>query len=305
MARSKNLHFVQHQVDIQQPAEGGDNWANGVIQSDVNLSKKYGRTIRNGNNYRLVGYGATLRSKTGNDQVDSGFACTVGIEYAPTTHVSAKAWNNMFNIWRRQKNLAGTQGQSVRYDDFECGYTNNHRLGLGRNSQVAMKGITDINKEDVVIYGSSTDGDVVSLEDYWNSLQSVPSESYTPFGYVIKPAKFDYFFPEKAFLYTSATFSSMVDTDTIPDTLGNGISMSDLEWLPDDNHINMLTGTSYFFVKGIPPDTGAQLADELTLIITLIYEGWSPLVAAKPSKKGKISHRKSRGNRKGGRRGKR
>lgn len=304
MARSKNLHVVQHQIDLEQPSEGGDNWASGVIQSDVNLSQKYGRTIRNGNNYRLVGYGATLRSKSGNDEVDLGFAVTVGLEYCPTTRVSAKAWNSMFNIWRRQKNLAGTQGSLVRYDDFECGFTGNNPLPSARNSKVAMKGITDDDTEEVVIYGDSTDGSHVSLEDYYNSLQNIPVKSYTPFGTTIKEPKYEGFFPAKATLYTSATFSGMVDNEITSDMYGNAISMSDLEFFPDDNHINMLTGTSYFYVKGIPPDTDTQAADELTLIITLIYEGWSPLVAARPNKKGKLMS-KPRTRRKGGRRGKR
>lgn len=306
MARSKNLHYVQHSIDVTQQPEGGDNWASGVIQADVNLSQKYGRTIRNGNNYRLVGYGATLRSKTGLDQVDVGFAGTVGIEYCPTTHTSAKAWNDMFKIWRRQKNLAGTQGQSVRYDDFEVGFTNNQLLDATRNSELYMTGLGDSFKEKVAIYGDSVVSTTVTLEDYWNSLQPIPDPSTNPFGVTIKEPKYDNTFPEKATLYTSAAFSSTVDVASSPDSLAGGLALSDLEWLPDDNHINMMTGTCYFYFKGVPPDTVVSLADELKLIITLVYEGWSPLVAARPTrKKGKISHRKSRGNRKGGRRGKR
>ena len=63
MARSKNLHIVQLEVEVQQPDDPQSpvNWASGVIQVDELLSKELGRTIRNGNSFRLVGFGSTLR----------------------------------------------------------------------------------------------------------------------------------------------------------------------------------------------------------------------------------------------------
>lgn len=278
MPRSRNLHYVQHQVDLTQSDDPDLNWADGLIQVDEVLSKKYGRTIRNGNNFRLVGYGATLRAKSGRDEVDTGFACTVGIQYCPTTKHSADAWNMMYKSWLQQKKLKSAVGRNVRYDDLEMGWDGPYTLPTARNSVIAMEGIDDAFEEKIVLYGTSNPGTHVSLESFWDNMKPVPAPSQTPFGTVIKTAKYDDVFPDRCTLYCSSTFSSMLDVGSTPDSLGGALALSEIDWLPSDNHINHMTGTLFFYVKGIPYDTGAQIEDELTLIITLVYEGWSPLV---------------------------
>lgn len=270
---------MQVQLDLTQPDDNeGSNWGSGIIQVDAELSKKYGRTIRNGNNYRLVGYGATLRSKQGRDEVDTGFATTVGIQYCPTTKHSVDAWNMMYRQWLKQKKLKSAAGQFVRYDDLELGWTKDDFLPTGRNSTIAMGGISDNFEEKIVVYGESIDGVNVSLEQYWENMRPIPPASETAYGVIIKEPKFDNVFPERMTLYCSSTFSSMVDTSSLPDSLGGALATSEINWLPTDNHLNHMTGTLYYYVKGLPIDTGAQLPDELTVIVTLVYEGWNPLV---------------------------
>lgn len=85
MARSKQLHYVQHEVNIEQPDDPQGNWADGVIQVDALLSQKFGRTIRNGNAFRLVGYGASLRGFNSASDVDVGFAGVASLQYCPVT----------------------------------------------------------------------------------------------------------------------------------------------------------------------------------------------------------------------------
>lgn len=297
MPRSKQLHYVQRNVDLTQPNDPEENWASGVIQVDANLSSKFGRTIRNGNKFRLVGYGLTLRGKDGRDEVDTGFAATLGINYCPVTKHSVEAQQSLYKEWRKQQKLAGIYGKNVRYDDFEIGWEGpSLLLDPARNSRIHASGLFDThdNVEYIAIYGDSSSGSHLSLKDYWNNRQPIPAASSTEFGTVIKTPKFTAEFPDPPTLYASSTFSSIAETETVTQLVG-GEATSPLTWLPSDNHIAHLTGTLYYYIKGIPGDTATQFADELTAIITLVYEGWSPLnSAAAMNWSSKKSRKKSR-----------
>ncbi len=278
MARSKNIHVIQHEVTITQPANTAGNAFDELIQVDVNLSEKLGRTIRNGNCFRLTGYGTALRSYDGSSDVDLGFGVTTAIQYAPVTKSSIQAWKGMFSQWKKQKNLANAQGGLVRYDDFEAGWDGSRTLPAGRNSTVRMTGLSDTNSEDVVLYGPSLNGAQVSLESYYDNLQPISVASTDPFGATIKSPKFTNRFPPSISLYSASTFSAGLETDTAPDSFEQGIAMTEMHWLPADNHISHLTGTLRVWGKVTPPDTAFQIPDDLKLIITLVYEGWNPIV---------------------------
>lgn len=289
MGRSKNIHLVNLEVNITQPNNASANWAEGVIQVDELMSKKLGRTIRNGNSFRLIGYGATLRGfNTGSDQ-DVGFAGVANLRYCPVTAHSVGAHQKLFRAWNRQKKLKSSVGEFVRYDDFEVGWSPAHSLAAGRQSNIAMEGINDATLETISIYGNSVAGSDVTLQEFYDNLNPVndASENYT--GSIIKEPKFDKHFPIEGQLAASATFSATTDVTSIPDTLAGQVALADMQWLPSDNHISHLTGTLYYFFKGVAGDTAAQIADELKLIITLAYEGWSPLNTAAA-----MSPRKSR-----------
>lgn len=280
MARSKNIHLINYEVEITQPDEPEGDWAIGVIQVDELLSKKLGRTIRNGNGFRLIGYGATLRGfNTGSDQ-DVGFAGVATIAYCPLTAHSVGAHQKLFRAWQRQKKLKSAVGEFVRYDDFEVGWSPAHSLAAGRQSNLAMEGINDATLEAVSIYGSSVAGSDVTLQEYYNNLNPVNPSSTSYVGTIIKAPKFDAHFPIEGRLNAPATFSSMVDVSSTPDTLAGQVATNDMQWLPSDNHISHLTGTLLYFFKGVAGDTAVQLPDELKLVITLAYEGWSPLNTA-------------------------
>lgn len=284
MGRSKNLHIVQHELTIVQPDDASNNWAAGTIQVDVELSKELGRTIRNGNTFRLVGYGSNLRGFTGASDQDVGFAGVTGVQFCPVTKNGVGAWQSLQKQWYKQKALSSGVGKYVRYDDFEVGWTQSFPLAVGRNSGILMGGLGDTTTETVGIYGTSVDGAYVSLATYYDNLNPIPAESEDPFGAVIKTAKYTDKFPDHRTLLMPTTFTSNMDAVDVPDSYAGGIAMGDIQWLPSDNHLSHMTGTLYYYFKGVAPDTATQLADELKLVITLVYEGWAPLAETRSSR---------------------
>jgi len=292
MGRSKNLHIIQKELTIVQPDDPSANWAVGVIQADANLSQELGRTIRNGNSFRLVGYGASLRGFIGSSDQDVGFAGVTSIQYCPVTKNGVGAWQSLQKQWMKQKQLSSGVGKYVRYDDFELGWDATNLLPTARNSAILMGGLNDANSEQVGLYGTSVDGSYVSLEGYYDNLNPIPAVSEDPFGAVIKTAKFSNKFPNFRILTAPTSFSAQVDTGTTPDTYAGGIATGDINWLPADNHLSHMTGTLRYFFKGVAPDTAVQFPDELKLTITLVYEGWAPLAkvrSAKPMTKKQLS----------------
>lgn len=292
MGRSKNLHIVQHSVDIIQPSDPDQNWADGVIQVDVNLSKELGRTIRNGNSFRLIGYGANLKGFSGSSDQDVGFAGTAVVNFCPVTKNGVGAHQKMYKQWMRQKQLAGAVGEFVRYDDFEVGWASGLELPAARNSHLRTTGLGDTTDEDVVLYGTSVDGDRVSLESFYDNLNPIGAPSENPFGTVIKTAKFDDKFPDQRSLIMATTFTGLTDEAPIPDAYHGGLAMGDISWLPSDNHLSHMTGTLYYYFKGVSPAAGGAIPDELKLTITLIYEGWSSLAPTTRTPSKKVTSRK-------------
>jgi len=284
MGRSKNLHFVQHSVHIEQPDDPDNNWAVGVIQADVELSKELGRTIRNGNTFRLVGYGATLRGFTGSSDQDVGFAGVTGIQFCPVTKNGVGAWQSLQKQWYKQKALSSGVGKYVRYDDFEVGWDSTNSLSAGRQSTVLMGGLNDAAAESIGLYGASIDGSYVSLSSYYDNLNPIPAESEDPFGAVIKTSKYVDKFPDLRTLYHPTSYSSINQSGIPAEGYAGGIATGEINWLPSDNHLSHMTGTLRFYFKGIPGDAAIPIADELKLVITLVYEGWAPLAETRSSK---------------------
>lgn len=294
MARSKNLHIVNYTVEIEQPNDPSADWATGVIQVDALLSEQLGRTIRNGNAFRLVGMGAQLRGFTGSPDQDVGFSGVTSIQYCPVTRQSAGAHDKMFRQWRKQKQLRSGVGEFVRYDDFEVSWSQTALLPTARRSSIRMTGLDDSSTETIGLFGASTDGAYVSIEDFYNSLNPVDDPSKNPFGNVIKEPKFTEKFPSAVNLEIPSSFSAVADVTSTPDELFGQVATGEMIWLPSDNHISHLTGTLNYFFKGVSADTIGQIADSLKLTITLVYEGWSPLnTKRRSSKKSSMAKGKS------------
>jgi hypothetical protein len=291
MARSKNLHIVQIEVEVQQPDDpiSPGNWAEGIIQVDSLLSKELGRTIRNGNAFRLVGFGSTLRGFTTTADLDVGFAGTSVVQYCPVTKNGVSAHQKLYKQWMRQKQLKGSVGEFVRYDDFELGWDTSNYLPVGRQSTIFAQGMGDAVAEKIVIYGTSADGNRITLESFWDNLNPIATPSEDPFGTVIKTPKFVNKFPDWRALEMPTAFSANAYEAPTGTGYAGAVAMGQIQWLPSDNHLSHMTGTLAYFFKGIAPDTDIPPAnpDELKLTITLVYEGWSSLlpVTSTPSKK--------------------
>lgn len=275
MSRSKQLHYIQHTVNITQADIAQNNWAEGVIQVDLNLSQRFGKTIRNGNQFRLVGYGSSLRGYLGSSDIDTGFAGVTALRMCPVTTNSVNAHQKLYSAWQRQKKLASVVGEFVRYDDFEVGWSPSDPLGAGRTSTILMEGITDTTPEQISLYGTSAAGTSVTLESFYDNLSPIPAQSTTYTGGTIKAPKYEDKFPTYVELTMPTSFSAQLDAQSDPDEYAGGIATGEMQFLPSDNHLSHLTGTLYYFFKGIPEVNFGANPDQLKLVITLAYEGWS------------------------------
>lgn len=282
MARSKSLHFVQKTYTIQQPNDSNTMVVEDQIDLALELSNTLGREIRQGNTFRVVGTQAHLHPATGD--VDMGYAMALEAFYVPTTGHSRKAWNQVFKQWKRQKQLAGKVGNSVRYDDMEFAY--NSEQITSRTSSIYGQGMGDTSLENLTLLGISTAGSDFALQDYYNSAYKTPQPSVDHFtnATIKDPKQGTTPFPSTQSLKMSAALSAGLDASTTPDSFGFGLAMSDFEFFPADNHVNVMCGL--FYLKGYvtPPDTALQAADTLSLTVTIAVEGWTPLVY-KPRRK--------------------
>lgn len=283
---SKNVHIVTHVGQHVVPNDPSAAVFGGISDAAVSLSDKYGRNIRQGNNFRLIGYG--LQFKVPGQ--DTGAAGTCALTFVEPNRHLVKAWNNMFTQWKKQKQIEARVGKSVRYDDFELAL--NMGTVTGRTSHIYDNPFTATSGDphNIGIAGDSDDGnDYTSISDVYNSRFPIVPASADHYGGGIKDPKFGtQYIDQNSDIYTTlvcnATASGGVDTGTDPDSLGWGIALGDINWLPADNHINVMCGLVDFQIRLFPEDTFWQNADTLTWQLTLVYEGWSPL--ADSAKKG-------------------
>lgn len=274
---------------------------NAQIDLALELSKYYGKEIRQGNTFTVVGAGATLRPSSESTAIDFGISATNYFGFIPTTKHSRRAWNNAFKMWRAQKNLRGGVGQQIRYDDMEFAYHLDHQNS--RTSTVYMQGMGDSDSEYLTLTGGSTEtllspitvGDF-SLADFYNS--SYPKAGASTVHWdttVIKEPKAGDLFPaEQHFQLTATNSNNATEGIILGSKLTAAISMDDLDTfpLPHDVLCGLLNITSYV----MPDDTINQFEEEFILTVTIYVKKWKAL--AYPSKRRKTSRKTSRKGRK-------
>ena len=120
------------------------------------LSRNLGRTIKQNQNFRVVGWGAFLTSKQGGD-LDSGGSAAVQFAFAPTTKWSVKGHKMLQDHYWKQANFRKGLGVNSKYDEFEVAL--GKHFTDDRTSRVYVGGIDDPSAEYCTIYGGYDDED--------------------------------------------------------------------------------------------------------------------------------------------------
>lgn len=308
MARSRVLHQVRHTVTIEQPNDPAIPFS-GEFDIASYLSKKLGRTIKQNQNFRLVGWGAHLTGIPSQD-LDGGASATVQLGFCPTTKYSKMGHKMLQDAYWKQSNFRKGLGVNSKYDEFEVSMFRTH--ADDRTSEVYVGGISDTAPETCTLYGMyDEDGTVrtISAEAMINAKKPVPQagelvEEDLIFDDTVayKPSKFTSHFPPVTYIGCHATHSASffydhdIGIDEIYDT--QGISDTSAYFLPESNHMNVLAGRVLYNIFMLPRDDENILADSLNVIITLWIEGWGPLhYKPKRSRRRLSSNRKSRSRR--------
>lgn len=324
MARSKGLHAVTAVFNIpghelNATDESGITGLDRYVDFSQLLSKRLGRNVKQGQSYRLVGWSAGLQPINppgifGDANPDSGYGATVRMQYCPTTFHSAQAWRDLKNHYWKQSNFRKGLGVNTKYDEFEVAFDKD---GINqRTSTVYVGGINDTVPEACVLFGGYDDQDGlgdghISAEILYNTKNPVDQalpliETDLIFDDTIqrKQAKFDTKFPSKQYITVSATHSApfFYDHDILVDEIYPvaGTATSEVHFLPEDNHLDILAGLMKLDCYITSPDDENFIQDTLRLYVTFFIEGWNTLYN-KPSKK-RLTRRTRRG-RKGRRKG--
>lgn len=251
-------------------------------------SERYGKLVRQGQNFTITGIQARLRPTTGGYDVGVGVSGSMG--YMPTTKHARKAWNDAFQMWSKQKSLKGVVGGAVRHDDLEFCWD----LGgqTQRTSSVFSQGMGDNESARMGLFGNSDESGSVlggtpqyfSLTDFYNSNQPIMSESRTHWdNAVVKPSKYSNHMPDASYAWFNANASSIVTdnpstTSFMDDALSGAIVSTPIMEFPEN--INAMCGVLKFTTYVIPDDTDTQNAgdDEAMLSITIFVKSWNALV---------------------------
>lgn len=284
------MPVISRSFNLETPNNSGDAVLNTYVDLSMELSDYYGKNIRQGNNFVLKGVSASLRPLDDGltDDYDTGMAAVAVHEFCPTNKHSRKAWNLIFQQWKRQKLLSGKVGRYMRNDDFEVGYTATSSYhNADRTSVMYSGGIGDTTTEKITVYGASTEGSDYTLEDFFNSqLDPVTNlASVDPFtSTVIKENKYYHSgFPDPQNFSVSATSSAIV-TDVGNTMYSGAISMGDLHEFPIP--LNVFCGLMKINVFVNAPDTSSQIEDNTVLTLTYYISKWKPLVyRPKPRRK--------------------
>ena len=307
------LIAVQEQFTVNQ---GNDPTSPILGYTDLSLllSNYYGKNIRQGNTFNLMGYTTHLSCDSASDDADTGLSVQGVSQYIPTTKHSRSAWNHQFNRWRKQKQLSGNVGSLVRNDDMEMAWDTTG--ATSRTSSLYAGGLGDVNSETLTITGTSAQGSRSSLIDLYNSINPIHDDSKTEFGQSIKSPKFVDKFPQTQSFTWTAHASSMAQWTYIQDDLVsvgsdykldpdsvhymNASSHQDMVSFPGNSHIPVFTGLMKHIYYVLPPDVDTGEAppaaeDDWTLTITYYIKSWTPLVYRKKAikKSRRYSNRRS------------
>jgi hypothetical protein len=258
------------------------------------LSKHYGKTVKQGNNFVICGAQVSLIPKDTLTDFDAGMAVSSKFEYCPTTRHTRKAWNETHSMWSRQKALRAGIGSAVHFDEMEFAFNTAH--SYGRASSLRQGGLQDSDDDTMSIFGSSSESsNDFALEDYYNSQHPVTSESrYSYDNSVIKDRKFEQYFPDAHSFYTTSQLSAAVaEAGEAPAVyLSAAAASNDMTVLPN---LNVFCGMMRVANYVITDDTATQVQDLCYAQISIHVVKWTSLFTKPKSynRRGKASRRSS------------
>ena len=286
---------VTKTIQLGTPDEPDDFAFDEKIDLAVLLSQRLQRNVRQGhvfNIHKIEGNLKVLNDPLNEQEVDLGLAVQGEAYWCPATKNSARAWRHAFSVWRKQKALrANAIGPMVRYDDFEVGWNTGYTDP--RTSTLFTTGIDDDTAEKVMIYGSSTDGDDVSLADIFDSAQPQPSPSRFPLSNsVVKESKFTYEFPQSR-RANFGCYWSTVDSGVTPAPVGgdpgfdSGASYGSTPAFITDGA--SLCGVMSVRGRILPENTATHFQDDLLLDLTITVSIGTPLVRTRKAKRSRAT----------------
>lgn len=304
MPRSKTLHFVRKRITITQPNDPTNtNPHSGEMDIAAMLSQQLGRTIKQNQNFRIVGWGAYLTTDATGD-LDLGLAASVNLGFCPTTKFSKAGHKMLQDAYWKQSSFREGLGVNSRYDEFEVSLLQGN--ADSRTSTVYVGGKSDANPEVCVLYGAyDEDGSdrKISAQAMVDAKMPVKAAGVLIEDDLIfddqvnyKEAKFTSHFPPMVSLGATAHLSAQnfYDNDVlIDDIYPMGASASStLNMLPEENHLNCLAGRVFYNATVLPEDDISVIADSLFLYITIAVEGWAPLHYKPKKRSRRMSGRK-------------
>ena len=284
-------YTITKTVTLQQTNDANTLVFDEQIDLAMLLSQRLQRNVRQGHVFKVHKLALGLTPAGGD--LDTGLSTAGTIRWAPATKNSVKAWQMAFNTWRKQKALkVNAIGQGVRYDDFEIAYSDPYMTG--RTSSLRTTGLEDSSGEQVTVYGASTSGVDVSLEDIYESAQPQLTPSRFPIGNaIVKESKFTDEFPPAQVHNFGANWSTIIAAGTTEPDSGAAYN-ADPVYFEDKNSL-----AGVLVVKGycLAEDTVGALEDSLTLQLNITCEISTPLVKTKKSRRKSSARRKSKSRR--------
>jgi len=253
------------------------------------LSKQYGKTIRQGNNFKVTGVSVAMIPKSTTNHFDTGMAISSKIGYLPTTKHTRKAWNEVHRMWKQQKKLRAGIGSSVSFDEMEFAFDTSH--SYTRASTLFQSGLGDADADTLRLFGISSEGsNNLCLQDFYNSRHPVGSVSkYSYNNATIKERKYDTFFPGINYVYTSSVLSAAVSEAGEYPSAYLSAAQAQNPLMEFKDPLNVMCGLLKVQNYVITDDTATQIEDYAYMQVSVHVESWKSLIY-----KGKSYNRRGR-----------
>lgn len=283
MAKRYQVHSSH---DLSTPSSPDAPVVDTAVDLAVLLSQRLQKNIRQGRVIHLHAVKASLKPTSGGGQ-DIGVAFSGEVWHCPATKNSARSWREAFKVWNAQKKLrANAVGSLVRYDDFEVAW--NASYTDTRTSSLYATGMNDTAAESVVIYGTSTSGDDITLEDIFESAQGQAEPSRFPLSNaIVKQSKYFDEFPNAV----KSPIGAHLSATAAQDAFDSGASVSQPTTYIQDSA--SLCGVIKVIGYMLPENTVGHIQDDMTLQLTYTVSIGSPLASIP----GKNSRRMSKSRR--------